>query len=165
MTEAPNPTKPPQRRKRTIARLMAVQALYEIHMTGGGADPILTDFIRNRWSRFEVGEGDFEGLPEPDSGLLTALVRGVLSRQGQLDDIITGALAEPMTIDRLETLLHMILRAGVFELLARSDVPAKVVVSEYADIAHSFYSDVEVALVNGLLDALAKVLREADAAG
>ncbi|MGB0684513.1 MAG: transcription antitermination factor NusB [Magnetovibrionaceae bacterium] len=158
-TKAPAPKNPPKRRKRTISRLMAVQALYEISLTGASADPILRDFIQNRWSRFEVGEGDFDGLPEPDAGHLGAVVRGVLDREAELDGIIKGALAEDLSLDRMEPLLHMILRAGTYELLGKADVPPKVIVSEYADVTHSFYSDTEVALVNGLLDRLAGVLR------
>jgi len=46
-------------------------------------------------------------------------------------------------VERLETLLACILRAGAHELADRPDVPARVVISEYVDLADAFYGDKE----------------------
>ena len=56
-------------------------------------------------------------------------------------------------------MLRAILRAGAYELLARADVPAPVVISEYLDIGHAFFAGKEPGLINGVLDRLARILR------
>ena len=63
---------------------------------------------------------------------------------------------------RLETILRAILRAGAYELLGRCDVPPRVVISEYLDVAHAFFAGKEPGMVNGVLDRLARVLRRSD---
>ena len=55
--------------------------------------------------------------------------------------------------------MRQILRAGTYELLARTDVPVGSVISEYVDVAHAFYDKRETSFVNGLLDAVAKEVR------
>ena len=62
-------------------------------------------------------------------------------------------------IARLDAILRAILRAGAFELLFREDVPARVVISEYLDVAHAFFEREVLPFVNGVLDKLARKLR------
>ena len=73
--------------------------------------------------------------------------------------MIAAVLVEDWTIERLEILLACILRAGAHELADRADVPARVVISEYVDLADAFYGEKETGLVNGVLDRLARELR------
>ena len=73
--------------------------------------------------------------------------------------MIAAVLTEDWTIERLERLLLCILRAGAHELADRPDVPARVVISEYVDLADAFYGEKETGLVNGMLDRLARELR------
>lgn len=143
--------------KRRAARLAAVQALYEIAMTGAKADAVLMEFMAHRW-RDSAGEP----MTEPDSGLFTRIVRGVLERAADLDSMIGGALEGGWTVERLELVLASILRAGVYELLACADVPAPVVITEYVDVAHAFFAGGEPSMVNGVLDRLARSLRPED---
>src|SRR5262249_52423126 len=82
-----------------------------------------------------------------------------------LDDMIAAVLTEDWRIERLETLLHCILRAGAHELADRADVPARVVISEYVDLADAFYGEKETGLVNGVLGRLAHELRPQELAG
>ena len=72
---------------------------------------------------------------------------------------IGGALSAGWSIGRIERVSRAILVAGVFELLAREDVPAKVAINEYVEIAHAFYDDNEPGFVNSVLDRLARQLR------
>ena len=140
---------------RSTARLAAVQALYEMEVAGAGADPVLRDFLQNRWPS-EPGQ---PSLVEPDSELLTGLVRGVTERIPDLDGMIEPVLSGRLSLNRLETLLRIILRAGTFELLTLGKIPAAVIISEYVDVAHAFFDEAEAAMVNGILDRLARTLR------
>lgn len=149
---------------RAAARMAAVQALYELDMVAGDPDPVLRAFIEKRWTVTvededgdEVGEADFH---DPDKTFLIALVRGVLDKKAGVDDMLEGALGENWTVARLEVLLRAVLRAGVYELSERSEIPAKVIINEYMDIANAFFTSGEPKMVNGVLDKLANVLRD-----
>lgn len=151
---------------RSAARLSAVQALYEIDMTGVGAGPVIDDFLRQRWKSAPLmateGEPDLPEMAAPDGDLLAELVRGVGERRGDLDGIIGPALSEVWSVERLEVILRAVLRLGTFELLAMKEVPAAVVINEYVNVAKAFFDDTKPGLVNGVLDRIARVLRPAE---
>ena len=145
-------------RRRSAARLAAVQALYEMDMAGAAADPILGAFLQDRWK--VNGEDDAAAdLAEPDGALLADLVHGVAGRREDLDGMIESALSAEWTLERLEVVLRAILRAGTYELLVRADIPPRVVINEYLEVAHAFFAGAETGLVNGVLDRLARTLR------
>jgi N utilization substance protein B len=140
-----------------------VQALYQIAVNrleaaGREIDSVVGEFVKHRLGQ-EI-EGEHYG--EADRSLFADLVRGASERQGELDGMISSALSEEWPIHRLETILRAILRAGCYELLARRDIPPRVVISEYLDVAHAFFAGKEPAMVNGVLDRLARVLRAED---
>lgn len=143
------------RRRRSVARLASVQALYEMEISGAASDGVLREFLTKRWKHF----AEDAGLPPPDEAFLDRLVRGVSERQPELDREIESALSAEWSLPRLEVLLRVILRAGTYELLAVPEVPPKVVINEYVDVAHAFFSGKEIALVNAVLDRLAGRLR------
>jgi N utilization substance protein B len=87
------------------------------------------------------------------------VVRGVLDDQRKLDPMIDKALSGGWPLKRVEALLRAVLRAGVFELSSRTDVPARVVIAEYVDVAHAFLDKDETGMVNAVLDQLARQLR------
>jgi len=140
---------------RSAARLAAVQALYQIEMGGDGPEEAIDDFLHQRRGA-AAGEG--EGLAM-DPEAFAALVRGVAARRAEIDAHIDGALEKGWRVGRLERVLRAVLRAGCYELLAAPDVPARVVIDEYIEIAHAFFGRTEPALVNGVLDRLARTLR------
>jgi N utilization substance protein B len=148
-------TKGSSGRRRTAARLAAVQALYQIDLTNAAVDVVIAEFVKHRLGH----EMDGENFGEVDATLFTDIVRGAMERRGDLDRMIGAALTPDWPLERLETVLRAILRAGAYELLARSDVPAPVVISEYLDVTHAFFSNKEPGLVNGVLDRLARTLR------
>jgi N utilization substance protein B len=142
-------------RRRSAARLAAVQAIYEMELAEAPIDPLLGTFLADRWY-----QGSERGaMAEPDADLL---MRGVAARRDSLDTTIDGALSGGLKIDRLEALLRAILRAGAYELSARREVPTKVVINEYVNVAHAFYAGKEPALVNAVLDRLASAMRGED---
>ncbi|MFN7169413.1 MAG: transcription antitermination factor NusB [Pannonibacter sp.] len=144
--------------KRGTARLGAVQALYQMDIGGSS----LTDVI-NEFTAFRLGkEVDGAQYLDADEHYFKSVVKGVVEDQRVIDPFIHTALAEDWPLKRIDSLLRAILRAGSFELLRRRDVPPKVIISEYIDIAKAFYSDDEPPLVNGVLDRLAHELRSAE---
>ena len=140
---------------KSAARLAAVQALYQIDFSSSTSDSVHKQFLRYRL-------GDSFGVAgeiKPNKNLFSEIVRGVAGRQKEIDAVISRALTKRWSFDRLEIILRAILRAGVYELIARMDTPARVVITEYVDVAHAFYNDREPGLVNGMLDWIAHTLR------
>lgn len=167
MTERP----PSLARRRSAARLAAVQALYQIDLAAAPADAVLRDFLQHRIGGRAEQQADEDSPPvelplvEPDGELFTALVRGAIAGREDLDRMIEASLARDWTVERLETVLRAILRAGAYELTARLDVPARVAISEYVDVAHAFYAGQEPGLVNAVLDRIARVVRADELSG
>ena len=158
MTIVPAPRPAGDARKanrRGAARLAAVQALYQMDLAGTGINEIVAEFERH-WLGREV-EGE-EYLPA-EAAFFRDVVAGVVREQRSLDPLIDNALAGGWPLKRIETILRAVLRAGAFELGHRRDVPARVVVSEYVDVAHAFVDKDETGMVNAVLDQLARQLR------
>ncbi|MDR3440832.1 transcription antitermination factor NusB [Telmatospirillum sp.] len=161
--------------RRSTARLAAVQALYQSELTGHPADRVLEDFLQyGIGSSVTLGQdadedsagGEVEHiLAPPDGALLAVIFRGATARREVLDEMIAGALTGDWTVERLESVLRAILRGGAFELIDCPDVPVRVVISEYVDIAHAFYSGPEPGLVNAVLDRIARVVRADEIGG
>jgi N utilization substance protein B len=143
------------RQHRSATRLAAIQALYALEVSGGDVDRVLADFVERRWL-----PSDKPSAPAmPDEPFLRALVEGVVANGPQIDGAIEDALTGSWTLPRLEILLRAILRAGAYELCGQPDVPAKVVINEYLEIAHAFFAGKEPNLVNAVLDRLASRFR------
>jgi N utilization substance protein B len=141
--------------KRGAARLAAVQALYQMDLAGAGLNEILSQF-ESHWIGREVEGAQY--LPA-EAAFFRDIVTGVVREQRALDPLIDAALAARWPLKRIETILRAVLRAGAFELGHRRDVPARVVVSEYADVAAAFVGREETGMVNAVLDQLARELR------
>jgi transcription antitermination protein NusB len=142
-------------RRRSVARLAAVQALYQIDLVGVSPANAIGEFLRHRLGT----ESEEPGFAAADEAFFADLVEGTCARRAELDGLISAALTPDWPLERLEVTLRAILRAGAYELAARADVPARVVISEYLDIAHAFFSGKEPGLVNGVLDRIARTLR------
>ena len=140
---------------RSAARLAAVQALYQIGMGGAGPAEVIAEFVQHRLDG-EPGEGS---SPPADRTLFAELVTGVSERREEVDGLVADVLSEDWTLARLELLLRIVIEAGVWEMLARPDVPARVVIDEYVEVAHAFFSRGEPGMVNGILDRLGRRLR------
>ncbi len=151
--------------KRSSARLAAVQALYEVDLSDSHVDDVLIEFQKTRWDTpQEEGDEDRASSPlaEPDKQLFSDLLRGVSKRHQELEEMVAGALSKEWTLDRLEHIVRLILMCGAYELYIRQDVPPRVVITQYVDVAHAFFEGPEPGFVNGVLDRLAKVLRPDD---
>ncbi|MGE5367111.1 MAG: transcription antitermination factor NusB [Betaproteobacteria bacterium] len=145
-------------RRTSAARLAAVQALYQMDMAGTGLNEILTEF-ESHWIGREVEGAQY--LPA-EAAFFRDIVSGVVREQRDLDPLIDDALSKSWPLKRIEAVLRAALRAGAYELIHRSDVPARVVVAEYADVAAAFVERDETGMVNAVLDQLARRLRAAE---
>ncbi len=144
--------------KRGAARLAAVQALYQMDIAGTALHEILAEF-ESHWLGNEVEGSQY--LPA-EAAFFRDIVGGAVREQRKLDPMIDTALSAGWPLKRVEALLRAVLRAGAFELDQRKDIPARVIVSEYVDVANAFVDRDETGMVNAVLDTLARQLRAAE---
>jgi N utilization substance protein B len=136
---------------RSAARLAAVQALYQMELTGVGAEEAVHEFVEHRFG----SEPELGTAGEIDTEFFARLVRGVPEHQEEIDAGITQCLSADWRLTRIDSILRAILRAGAFELIAAKDVPAKAVIDEYVEVSHAFFNGDEPSFVNAALDKLA----------
>jgi N utilization substance protein B len=137
---------------RSVARLAAIQALYQMEVSGAGAETVVREFIDHRFG----SEIEGEPLAEADEAFFADIVRGVVKDQAKIDQLIAKRLAAGWRLDRLDATVRSILRAGAFELSALKDIPTEIVIDEYVEIANSFFEGVEPGFVNGVLDGISR---------
>lgn len=144
-----------QRRARTVARLAAVQALYQMELAGEGVETVISEFLNHRF------DADIEGEPlaEADEDYFGQIVRGVVGGQRDIDDAVKARLASNWRMERLDSTLRALLRAGAWELRERQDVPREIVIDEYVELAKAFFDDAEAKFVNAALDGVARDAR------
>lgn len=143
---------------RSIARLAAVQALYQMEVSGAGVEAVVREFVDHRFERDMEGEDDVaRALAAADEPFFEAIVRGVVGAQGVIDRAIVRRLAKGWKLERLDATVRAALRAGAFELIHRPDVPVEVAIDEYVDLTKAFTD--EGAFVNAALDAIARDVR------
>ena len=147
-----------QRRGRTVARLAAVQALYQMEVAGTGVEAVIREFSDHRFGRAPDGE---QGAPlaDADEDFFADLVRGVVSQQGAVDATIVRRLSKDWRLERLDATVRAMLRAGAWELMHRPDVPSEVAIDEYVELAKSFFEQTEPSFVNAALDGVARDVR------
>jgi transcription antitermination protein NusB len=157
MAEDRKPARPLDRKanRRGAARLAAVQALYQMDIAGAGLNDVLAEF-ESYWLGNEV-EGE-KYLPA-EAAFFRDVVSGVVRDQARLDPLIDEALSKGWPLQRIDAILRAVLRAGSYELEHRKDVPGRVVVSEYVDVAHAFVEKDETGMVNAVLDQIARQFR------
>ena len=144
--------------KRGAARLAAVQALYQMDLAGTGINEIFAEF-ESHWLGGEVEGAQYRPA---EAAFFRDVVGGVVREQSRLDPLIDAALTRGWPLKRIETVLRAVLRAGAYELAHRNDIPARVVVTEYVDVAGAFVEADETGMVNAVLDQLARQMRAAE---
>jgi transcription antitermination protein NusB len=150
---------PHPQEERSAARLAALQALYQLEITGIAPQDVIDEFLQHR-----------AGAADPETGIAAAydeeffadVVKGVLKHQVEIDRSIARTLAQGWTLARIDSILRALLRSAAYELVARRDVPAKVVIDEYVELARDFFDGDEPGFVNALLDKLAHRKRAAE---
>ncbi|MGE3477450.1 MAG: transcription antitermination factor NusB [Rhodospirillaceae bacterium] len=149
---------------RSASRLAAVQALYQIEVTQDPSDRIIKDFLTAKVGGLAVAQ-DLEtekesivALADLDGELFINLVRAVDTRGAEIDEMIKGSLSPDWPWERLEITLRSVLRAGVAELLTRTDIPAGATIAEFVDVAQAFYAGPEAGMANAVLDRISRAL-------
>ena len=141
---------------KSLTRLVIVQALYQMEMAGTD----VSDIVSSLGDRL-IFDNNFDYLISHISKkLLKDTINGVVDNQSQIDSIIKKNLSSNWRFNRLDKILKAILRAAVYEISYKLSTPSKVIINEYIDITHSFYSQKEPEFVNAILDKIAIVERE-----
>jgi N utilization substance protein B len=160
-------------RRRSAARLAAVQALYQAELSATPAARVADEFVAFRLgaSAKEMAPGDAGGpdderdVIDADIAFFSDLVRGVADNEAEIRARIAPVLSASWKYDRLDATLRQVLRAAAYELIARVDLPPAVVIREYVAVADAFFSGQEPGFVNAALDRLARDLRDSVPAG
>ncbi len=142
----------PSRQARSVARLAAVQALYQMDATGVGVETVVREFRDHRFGADLEGEA----LAQADEPFFGDLARGVVKGQKDIDIAISQRLAAGWKLGRLDATVRAILRCAAFELRYRPEIPREVVINEYLEITKSFFDGAEAGFVNGLLDSISR---------
>ncbi|TGG90375.1 transcription antitermination factor NusB [Natronospirillum operosum] len=139
--------KPAARRK---ARHMAMQALYQWHISKASANEIEAQFMVD------------QNMEKVDKSYFHELLHQVTGRTGELDELLGTVLDRK--VSELTPVEMAILRLGAYELQHRIDVPYRVVINEGVELAKSFGATEGHRYVNGVLDKLSRTLRQAEQA-
>jgi N utilization substance protein B len=141
---------------RSSARLAVVQALYQMEVSGKGINEIFAEF-ESHWIGREIEGAQYKPA---EVGFFRDVLQGVLTDQRAIDQQIDGALSSGWPLARVEAVMRATLRAGAYEMRARKDVPSRVVIKEYVDVAGAFFGPTESGMVNAVLDKIAREERE-----
>jgi N utilization substance protein B len=136
---------------RHLARLSAIQALYQMDIANKKSKYVVQEF-NEHWFVLDAGEGkDY-----PDKTFFELVVLGVVAEQDAIDVAISSKLNEKWKLSRLDATLRAILRCASFEMLNMKDIPAIVVIDEYVGLAREFFDDRETKFINAALDKMAR---------
>lgn len=155
---------------RTKARIASVQALYQMEISGVDVGEVVKEFQKLRFKPLRqkklkndiMNENAHEDFSDTDTSFFSELVYGVVRRQKEIDPLVHEQLAAGWKLVRVDAILRAILRAGTFEMLEMKTVPGRVIINEYINIAHAFFSEDEPRVINGILDKIGRIMRPND---
>jgi len=141
--------------RRTLARLNAVQAFYQMGIEDQSASAIIEEYLEHRLG----AEIDGVQFKDSDKALFKDLVLGAKERLEEIETQIGAVLDKDRTLARLELVMQATLKVAVYELLASLDANSKVIITEYVGISRTFFTGNEPSFVNGVLDRIARTVR------
>lgn len=146
--------------KELSARMLAVQAMYQILQTGAYVPEVVREYLDTR-IEMDLDEGV---MGKPDGTLFKKIMKNINARMADVDDIVKSCIAkktdENTKSAEIEPLLRAILLCGVCEILCHTDIDAPLIINDYLDVTHTFYEKPQVSLVNGIFDNARKAIRE-----
>lgn len=151
-------------RKKSGARLAAVQAAYMTAFSGLSVDEVIEDFLKGDIGRYAIEEDGLNGehlveLEEMDKPYFESLVRGLHSKKEELEQSLRTYLKDGSAYDHMNLTMQALLLCAIYELGYTTDVDAKVLIQEYVDLAYAFFLKNEPKMINALLDQIAKSVR------
>jgi transcription antitermination factor NusB len=126
-------------KKRTRARELALQFLYQLDLRG-------PDFLGEAKDFFRSEEED-----KSSREFATGLVNGVAAHRTELDEVIR-AVAQNWEITRMAVIDRNVLRMAAYELFHCPDIPPKVAINEAIELGKRFSTQNSGAFINGILD-------------
>ena len=142
---------------RRASRVSAVQALYQMDVSGAPHKTVVKEFLDHRF-----GHEEEPGMVRADEPFFEDIMTGVVANQSKIDSAIAERLSAKWPLRRLDATLRALLRSATYEIQSRPDVPGLVIINEYMAIATEFFSGKEPGMVNGVLDKIAKDARAAE---
>ena len=149
---------PPSRR--LLARLAALQALYQAEMNRETPEAVSDQFRRHRLGK------DLEGIRmDADRRFFDRLLHTVAANRRDIDSAVSAALSRDHGLGRLEPVLRAALRLGAAELLYEPDVPPRVAISEYSDLVGDFFDEPQARFATAVFDRIARSARPGELDG
>lgn len=151
-------------RKKSGARLAAVQAAYMTAFSGLSVDEVIDDFLKGEVGRYAIEEDGMSNeemveLEEMDKPYFEKLVRGVHTKKEDLENALRTYLKDGSAYDHMNATMQALLLCAVYELGYTTDVDTKILIQEYVDLAYAFFMKNEPKMINALLDQIAKNVR------
>ncbi len=160
MTDTNGNAPPTPGARRRASRLAAVQALYQLALSGQVLDgDVVEDAILEFLTHRPGAELPEDAYAEVDDDMFSDLVRGASRHHGELVDILDGVLPPRWKYQRLDQILAKVLSCAAYEAKFRPDVPIAVIINEYVEITKAFYDGDEAGFINGILQEVAEKQR------
>jgi len=147
---------PRTRNSNSITRLVLVQSLYQMEIAGTDVNEII-DSLNNRII-FDSSEDKL--INDINKSLFSNLINEIVDGQLTIDNEIKKFLSDDWDFNRLDKILIAILRSAFYEIMFQSNTPYKVIIDEYVEISHSFFSGKEPNFTNAILDKLSEAHRK-----
>ena len=149
---------------KTFSRLAAVQILFQLDfnekMNIEIIENISNDKIYEKYQSFkDINNKQYKNLKLDKSWFFT-LVTKVFFIKKEIDIELSKNFEKGWSLKRMDSTLLNILRCAYIELSQFSNIPVNVVISEYTNVAASFFNDSEVNFVNGFLDKFSSAYRK-----
>ncbi|CAO5674605.1 MAG: Transcription antitermination protein NusB [Holosporales bacterium] len=155
MTKTEIKTKKSINSPRHSARIAAIQALYQIEQNSDSVKTVLRQMLENDFATL-----DMEGYIRPEVTLFEDLVTHTVNLQSELDETIAAYLSDTWRLERLASVVRIILRLAVYELKNSLTIPDRVIINEYIEATKAFFDkSSESSFVNGILDKIAQSIR------
>jgi len=133
---------------KSLQRLLAVQALYQISINELSSENSIDSILETA-----IQQPGLEELKKkPNFNYARKILNGFLENSTQIDLLIRTSLTASRSLDKLDKLIHAILNLAIYEIKFGPKVPKKIIINEYLNISHIFFTGTESKLINGILD-------------
>ena len=133
---------------KSLQRLLAVQALHQISINELSSENSIDSILETA-----IQQPGLEELKKkPNFNYAKKILNGFLKNSQQIDLLIRTSLTASRSLDKLDKLIQAILNLAIYEIKFGPKVPKKIIINEYLNISHIFFTGAESKLINGILD-------------